>query len=212
MCCESTTSETAPPTKMTSGRSAVMSLAYSTASSATLSFTATTEQLHLRAERRYDLHVASSAKRPKYDASDDDDSFCVSVCDILAGVPGVQSVAAAQQHEEEPVSEPTTAEELPAYTRLEDIERCNPPRAPLCDFSKVAPGAACGVAGGKALSRLIAQRVSDTLSPAFFLKLMQNVTCGASRQEASLFSGSDMYYDLQEILLDVVLSLPAVQE
>ena len=114
-------------------------------------------------------------KRPKYDASHDDDSF--SVCDILAGVPEVQSVAAAQQHEEEPAPEPTTAEELPAYIRLEDIEWCNPPGDPLCDFSKVAPGAACGVAGGKALSRLIAQRVCDTLSPAFFLKFMKNVTC-----------------------------------
>ena len=63
-------------------------------------------------------------------------------------------MAAAQQHEEEPAPEPTTAEERPA--RLEDIEWCNPPGAPLCDFAKVAPGAACGVAGGKALSRLIA--------------------------------------------------------
>ena len=109
------------------GRSAVMSSADSTASSATLSSTATTEQLHLRAERRYDLHVASlavaddvPAKRPKYDASHDDDCFSVSVCDILAGVSEVQSVAAAQQHEEEPTPEPTTAEELPAYIRLED--------------------------------------------------------------------------------------------
>ena len=41
---------------------------------------------------------------------------------------------------------------------------------------------------------------------------MKNVTCNKTRQEAALFSGSDMYFDLQEILLDVVLSHPAVQE
>ena len=37
---------------------------------------------------------APPAKRPKYDASHDDDSY--SVCDILKGVPEVQSVAAAE--------------------------------------------------------------------------------------------------------------------
>ena len=41
---------------------------------------------------------------------------------------------------------------------------------------------------------------------------MQNVTCGATRQKALLFSGSDMYFDLQRIFLDVVLSHPTVQE
>jgi hypothetical protein len=175
--------------------------------------------------------VEPPAKRLRQCDESDDDDFCVGDCggglhdDAEALVLHSESAESVEERFEPevrsgdsglgPDSPDAAAGQVLDETRrrrLEDIQWCDPPGGPLINFNEIEAGAAVSVSGGMALSRLIAQRVVDTMSNEMQLKLFHAVVAHGTRREGSLYSGSDMYFDLQEILLDVVKSHPRLRE